>query len=128
MPESAGDSREQAFRHSRIRPTPQRQAQTDAIAIVRPPLDEPVRRPDPLDLISHDSTRVSGTSPVVLATKAIHTLTRVTREKAAALIGDSLSNVLRRRGEPGNRAWQAIAELPEDDRRAALGSIVDELE
>ena len=95
---------------------------------VRPPEDEPVRPPDPLDLISHDESREEGAGPVELATKAVHTLTRVTREKAMALIGDGLRNSLKKRGEQGDRAWQAITELPEDDRRAALGYMVDDLE
>jgi hypothetical protein len=45
-----------------------------------------------------------------------------------ALIGDGLRNALKRRGEQGDRAWRAIAELPEDDQRAALGYLVDDLE
>ena len=45
-----------------------------------------------------------------------------------ALIGDGLRNSLKKRGEQGDRAWQAITELPEDDRRAALGYMVDDLE
>ncbi|MBV9336085.1 MAG: hypothetical protein JO262_04755 [Solirubrobacterales bacterium] len=95
---------------------------------VRPPQSEPARPPDPLDLISHDVTRVRDATLVELATKAVHTLTRVTREKAMALIGDSLRNGLKKRGDQGDRAWQAITELPEDDQRAALGSLVDDLE
>jgi hypothetical protein len=91
-------------------------------------VEEPVRRPDPLDLISHDSTRVPGTSPVELAAKAVHTLTRVTRDKAAALIGHGLRSGLENRGEPGDRAWQAIADMSESDQQAALNSMVDELE
>ena len=91
---------------------------------VRPPEDEPVRPPDPLDLISHDPTRVGDGRLVEL----VHTLTRVTHEKAMALIGDSLRNGLKKRGAQGDRAWQAITELPEDDRRAALGYMVDDLE
>ena len=63
-----------------------------------------------------------------LATKAVHTLTRVTHAKAVALIGDSLRNGLKKRGERGDRAWQAITELPEDHQRAALGYLVDDLE
>ncbi len=97
-------------------------------ASVRPARVEPARPPDPLDLISHDSTRVAGTSPIELAAKAVHTLTRVTREKAMALIGDSLRNSLAKRGEQGDRAWQAITALPEDDQRATLASVVDDLE
>jgi hypothetical protein len=97
-------------------------------ASVRPSREEPVRRPDPLDLISHDSTRVAGTSPLELAAKAVHTLTRVTRDQAAALIGHGLRSELEKRGEPGDRAWRAIAEMPESDQHAALESLVDHLE
>jgi hypothetical protein len=97
-------------------------------ASVRPAADEPVRPPDPLDLISHDSTRVGAPGPLELAAKAVHTLTRVTREKAMALIGDSLRNSLKKRGEQGDRAWQAITQLPDADQRAALGYLVDDLE
>ena len=97
-------------------------------ASVRPAREEPARPPDPLDLISHDSTRVPGTSPLELAAKAVHTLTRVTRDKAAALIGHGLRSGLENRGETGDRAWQAIAEMPESDQHAALSSLVDELE
>lgn len=95
---------------------------------VRPPADEPVRPPDPLDLIGYDETRAGDGAPVRLAAKAAHTLTRVTREQAMALIGEGLRNGLRQRGEPGDRAWQAITDLSEDDRRAAIGSLVDDLE
>ena len=95
---------------------------------VRPPANEPVRPPDPLDLISHSEAGVTNPGLVELATNAVHALTRVTREKAMALIGDSLRSGLKKRGEPGNRAWQAITELPEDDQRAALGYLVDDLE
>jgi hypothetical protein len=59
---------------------------------------------------------------------AVHALTRVTRDKAMALIGESLRSGLKRRGETGDRAWQAITEMPEDEQRAALGSLVDDLE
>jgi hypothetical protein len=52
----------------------------------------------------------------------------VTHEKAVTLIGDSLRKGLNKRGEQGDRAWQAITELPEDDQRAALGYLVDDLE
>ena len=97
-------------------------------ASVRPPKDEPVRPPDPLDIIGHDESRVGDAGPVELAAKAIHRLTRVTREKAAALFGESLRAELKRSGEKGNQAWQAIAEMPETDQRAALGSLVDDLE
>jgi hypothetical protein len=94
----------------------------------RPPQDEPVRPPDPLDLISHPEARGADPGLVELATEAIHTMSRVTREKAMAAIGASLRNGLQKRGQRGDRAWQAITELPEDDRRAALGYVVDELE
>jgi hypothetical protein len=93
---------------------------------VRPSKDEPVRPPDPLDLISHGGT--PSVSPAEFAAKAVHTLTRVTREKATSLLGESLRNALKRRGEKGDRAWQAITEMPESDRQAALGSLVDDLE
>ena len=95
---------------------------------VRPARDEPVRPPDPLDLISHDPARVGNAGLAKVATKAAQTLTRVTHAKAMALIGDGLHKALKRRGEPGDRAWQAIAALPEDDQRAALGHLVDDLE
>lgn len=95
---------------------------------VRPPKNEPVRPPDPLDLLSHDDTGAPNPGLVELATKAVHTLTRVTHAKAMALIGDGLRNSLTQRGERGDRAWQAITELPEDDQRAALGHLVDDLE
>jgi hypothetical protein len=49
-------------------------------------------------------------------------------KKAMALIGDSLRNSLKKRGEQGDRAWQAITQLPEADQRAALGYLVDDLE
>src|ERR1700742_4788456 len=65
---------------------------------VRPARREPVRPPDPLDLIGHDEARASDARLVELATKAVHNLTRVTHEKAAALIGDSLRNSLKKRG------------------------------
>ncbi len=94
----------------------------------RPPENEPVRPPDPLDLIGHDETRVGDAGLVKLATNAVHTLSRVTREQAAALIGHGLHSGLTNRGEQGHRAWQAIAEMPESDQRAALGSVMDELE
>jgi hypothetical protein len=57
------------------------------------------------------------------ATRAAETLTRVTHAKAVALIGEGLRNALKRRGEQGDRAWQAIDELPEDDQRAALDDL-----
>jgi hypothetical protein len=95
---------------------------------VRPSENEPVRPPDALDLISHDEARVGNARPVEFATKAAHTLSRVTREKARALIGESLRTALTKRGEQGNRAWQAIAELPESDQSAALDSVVEDLE
>jgi hypothetical protein len=94
---------------------------------IRPPENEPVRPPDPLDLISHDEARVANAGLVERATKAVHTLTRVTREKAMSLIGDGLRSGLKKRGEPGDRVWQAITKLPEDDQRAALGYLVDDL-
>lgn len=94
---------------------------------VRPSREEPVRRWDPLDLVGHDETRVD-TGAVDLATKALHTLTRVTRDRAMALIGDGLRAGLGKRGEQGHRAWQAINELPDDGQHAALGSAVDHLE
>jgi hypothetical protein len=97
-------------------------------ASVRPAVDEPVRPPDPLDIVGYDESRVGDAGPVQLAAKAIHRLTRVTREKAATVFGESLRTGLKRHGERGNRAWQAIAEMPETDRHAALGSLVDELE
>jgi hypothetical protein len=95
---------------------------------VRPPQSEPARPPDPLDLIGHDANRVKDAGLVELATRAAHSLTRVTHEKAVALIGHSLRNALRKRGEKGDQAWQAIAGLAEEDQRAALGYMVDELE
>jgi hypothetical protein len=93
-------------------------------ASVRPPENEPVRPPDPLDLISHDPSRVGETRLV----EAVHGLTRVTHDRAMALIGHGLRNGLRKRGEQGDRAWQAISDLPEDDQRAVLGHLVDDLE
>lgn len=95
---------------------------------VRPSEDEPVRRPDALDLIGRDETPIGDGSPVELAAKAAHALTRVTRAKATALIGHSLRNGLKKHGEHGDRAWQAITEMPERDQHAALGSVVDNLE
>lgn len=95
---------------------------------VRPPRNEPVRPPDPLDLISHDQSGVPNPGLVELATKAVNSLTRVTHSKAVTLIGDGLRNALTRRGEQGDRAWQAISELPEDEQRAAFGYLVDDLE
>jgi len=95
---------------------------------VRPPQSEPARPPDPLDLISHDPAREGEARLVGIATKAVRTVKRVTRERAAALIGDSLHNSLKKRGERGDRAWQAITELPGDDQRAAFGHLVDDLE
>jgi hypothetical protein len=98
-------------------------------ANVRPPAAEPVRPPDPLDLISHDETRAGKPGRVVkLATKAGQTLTRVTRDRAMALIGDSLRTGLRKSGDQGDRAWQAINEMPDDAQNAALASVVDSLE
>ena len=95
---------------------------------VRPPESEPVRPPDPLDLISHDPSRVGNAGLARVATRAVQSLTRVTHAKAMALIGDGLCNALKKRGEQGDRAWQAFAEQPEDDQRAALGCLVDDLE
>jgi hypothetical protein len=45
-----------------------------------------------------------------------------------ALIGDGLRNSLKNRGEQGDRAWQAITQLPEDEQQVALGNLVDDLE
>lgn len=95
---------------------------------VRPPASEPVRPPDPLDLIGHDPSRAGDAGLAKAATGAADTLTRVTHAKAVALIGEGLRNALKRRGERGDRACQAIDELPEDDQRAALGHLVDDLE
>jgi hypothetical protein len=95
---------------------------------VRPDEKEPVRPPDPLDLISHDQARAGDGSPMGRAASAVHTLTRVTRDKAMALIGESLRTGLRKRGKTGDRAWQAITEMPESDQREALASLVDDLE
>jgi hypothetical protein len=95
---------------------------------VRPAEDEPVRPPDPLDLIGHDQSRVGDAGAVHLAANAIHNLTRVTREKAMALFGASLRTELPRHGEQGAQAWQAIAEMPESEQQSALGSLVDDLE
>ena len=95
-------------------------------ASVRPSVDEPARPPDPLDLIGRGEARTAG--PVELAAEAIHRLTRVTRERAMALFGESLRMELTKRGDKGHRAWQAIAEMPESDQRAALECLVDDLE
>jgi hypothetical protein len=92
---------------------------------VRPPRDEPVRPPDALDLVSHSET---GVGTVERAANAVQALTRVTRDKAMAVLGESLRNGLRKRGQSGDRALRAIAEMPEDEQRAALGSLVDDLE
>jgi hypothetical protein len=97
-------------------------------ASIRPSEDEPVRPPDPLDIIGHDQSRVGDAGPVELAARAIHRLTRVTREGATALFGESLHTGLKGHGEKGDRAWQAIAEMPEGDQRAAFSSAVDALE
>lgn len=97
-------------------------------ASVRPSRDEPVRPPDPLDLVSHPDAREDDAGTVGAATDAIQTLSRVTRERAMALFGVSLRTGLRSRGDQGAQAWQAIAEMPESDQRAALGSLVDDLE
>jgi hypothetical protein len=93
----------------------------------RPREDEPARPPDPLDLIGYDDA-LMDVGPLERATRAVHTLSRVTRDKAAALIGHGLHSGLTNRGERGRRAWQAIADMPESDQRAALGSVMDELE
>ena len=77
---------------------------------------------------SHDPARVQNAGLAKAATKAVQTLTRVTHAKAMALIGDGLRNALKKRQEHGDRAWQAIADLPEDEQRAALGYLVDDLE
>jgi hypothetical protein len=45
-----------------------------------------------------------------------------------ALIGDSLRTGLRKSGDQGDRAWQAINEMPDDAQNAALASVVDSLE
>jgi hypothetical protein len=95
---------------------------------LRPSRSEPARPPDPLDLIGHSESAADGTGPVELAAQAIHRMSRVTREKAASLFGESLRMELTRHGEKGNRAWMAIAAMPESDQRAALGSLVDDLE
>ncbi len=97
-------------------------------ASVRPSEDEPVRPPDPLDIIGHGQSRVGDAGAAQLAANAIHRLTRVTREKAMALFGQSLRTELKNHGEHGAQASQAIAEMPESDQRAALGSLVDDLE
>lgn len=97
-------------------------------ASVRPAEDEPVRPPDSLDMIGRDESRVGDAGAVQLAANAIHRWTRVTREKAMALFGDSLRTGLKGHGEQGAQAWQAIAEMPESDQRAAVASLVDELE
>ena len=94
----------------------------------RPAQGEPVRPPDPLDLIGYDPSKVGNEGPVELATRAIHRLSRVTREKAMAVFGQGLRTGLKGHGEQADRAWQAIAEMPESDQRAALGSVVDGLE
>jgi hypothetical protein len=96
-------------------------------ASIRPPEAEPRRPPDPLDIIGHNEA-LADMGPLERAARAVHTLTRVTREKAASVIGHSLHSGLTKRGEQGNRAWQAIAEMPERDQRAALDSLVDDLE
>jgi hypothetical protein len=97
-------------------------------ASVRPPEDEPARPPDPLDIIGYDESRAADARPAERAAKALVRLTRATREKATALFGESLHRGLNRHGEQGHRAWQAIAEMPESEQRAALGSVVDGLE
>ena len=96
-------------------------------ASVRPPADEPARPLDPLDLVGHDPS-LTGQGPVERATKALQALTRVTRDKAIALFGEGLRTGLTNRGEKGDRAWQAIAEMPESEQHAALAALVDNLE
>ncbi len=96
---------------------------------VRPSEKEPVRPPDPLDLIGEREARVGHASRrVERARKAVHTVTRVTREQPTALLGESLRTGLTKRGEQGDRAWQAITDMPENNQSAALGSVVDDLE
>jgi hypothetical protein len=97
-------------------------------ASVRPSADEPPRPPDPLDIIGYDESRAGDAGPVQLAAKAIHALTKVTREKATALFVESLHTGLKGHGEQGQRAWQTITEMPESDLRAAVDSMVDDLE
>jgi hypothetical protein len=94
-------------------------------ASVRPPEDEPARPLDPLDLIGHND---SGTGTVERAANAVQAVTRVTRDKARALIGEGLRSGLTKRGEKGDRALQAISEMPDDERQAALDSLMDDLE
>jgi hypothetical protein len=94
---------------------------------VQPARAEPARPLDPLDLIGHDEA-LADMGPIERAAKAVQTLTRVTRDKATALIGQGLRTGLTRRGERGDRAWEAIAEMPESDQRAAFGALVDDLE
>jgi hypothetical protein len=94
---------------------------------VRPAAVEPVRPPDPLDIVGYNEA-LADMGPLERAGRAVHELTRVTREKAASVIGHSLHSGLTKRGEHGNRAWQAISEMPESDQRAALDSLVDDLE
>ncbi|HTX10089.1 MAG TPA: zinc finger Ran-binding domain-containing protein [Solirubrobacteraceae bacterium] len=94
---------------------------------VRPPADEPVRPPDPLDLISHDESLVD-VGAVERAANAVQAMTRVTRDKARSLLSQSLRSGLGKRGEKGDRALEALSEMPEDDRRAALDSMMDDLE
>jgi hypothetical protein len=95
---------------------------------VRPPQDEPVRPPDSLDIVGYDESRVKGARPSQPPSRAIHGLTRVTRDTAMRLFGQSLRTGLNGHGERGARAWQAIAEMPESEQRAALGVLVDDLE
>ena len=45
-----------------------------------------------------------------------------------ALFGESLRTGLKSHGEQGAHAWQAIAEMPDTEQRAAVGSLVDDLE
>jgi hypothetical protein len=97
-------------------------------ASVRPAEDEPVRPPDALDMVGRDESRAGDAGPIQLAGKAIQNLTRVTREKAMALFGQSLRTELERYGDQGAQASQAIAEMPESDQHAAFGAMVDDLE
>jgi hypothetical protein len=97
-------------------------------ASVRPAGEEPVRPPDPLDIVGHSQSVVGDAGAAKLAANAIHRLTKVTREKAMALFGESLRTGLKSHGQQGAQAWQAIAEMPDTEQRAAVGSLVDDLE
>jgi hypothetical protein len=52
----------------------------------------------------------------------------VTRDRAVAVIGDSLRTALRNGGDEGDQAWAAISQMSADAQNAALGSVVDDLE